>query len=311
MNQQVTIATGPGRGAKPAEPLSGIPSLVVFLVAVFFATWIVFVPRALDSRELIHADWAANLGVGWTYAPAVTAVLFIAFTRGRAGLADLRRGLLRWRIGWRWYATIVAIPLGIALGTAVIYTLTGGQFSQALPVAFALPLPLIPVILAIRVLTDGVGEETAWRGVALPRMLQHTNAVTASLCLGVVWALWHLPLIFTSGAPMAGDSIPLLLGLLPAEAIVYTWVYQHTNRSILAAALFHGLIGLLVTTSPAAEAGGHPEVIRLILWWVLAIALVAKNGPNLRRQIVTGESGDSISDPADTPRSAVLVGPDR
>jgi membrane protease YdiL (CAAX protease family) len=150
-------------------------------------------------------------------------------------------------------------------------------------------------MLAVLVLTDGIGEETAWRGVALPRLLQHTNAVIASLCLGIVWALWHLPLIFTRGATMAGDSIPLLLGLLPAEAIVYTWIYQHTNRSILAAALFHGLIGLLVTTSPAAESGGHPEVIRLILWWVIAIALVTWNGLNLRRQTATREPGDNIT----------------
>jgi membrane protease YdiL (CAAX protease family) len=305
MNQHVSTAVE----AKPANRRSGIASLVVFLVAVFFATWIVWVPRALSSRGLIHADWAASLGVGWTYMPALTAVVFIALTRGRAGLADLGRRLIRWRIGWRWYATIVAIPLGIALGTAVIYALTGGQFSQALPAAFDLPLPLIPVILAIRVLTDGVGEETAWRGVALPRMLQHTNAVTASLCLGVVWALWHLPLIFTRGATMAGDSVPLLLALLPAEAIVYTWIYQHTNRSILAAALFHALIGLLVTTSPPAEAGGHPEVIRLTLWWVLAIALVAKNGLNLRRHMATTQSCDSLSDPADAAR--VLAGSDR
>jgi membrane protease YdiL (CAAX protease family) len=308
MNQHVPTATG----TKPVNPRSGIPSLVVFFVAVFFATWIVWVPRALDSWGLIHADWAASLGVGWTYMPALTAVVFIAFTRGRADLADLGRRLIRWRIGWQWYATIIAIPLGIALGTAAIYALTGGQFSQGLPLAFDLPLPLIPVILAIRVLTDGVGEETAWRGVALPRMLQHANAVTASLCLGVVWALWHLPLIFTRGATMAGDSIPLLLALLPAEAILYTWIYQHTNRSILAAALFHALIGLLVTTSPAAEASGHPEVIRLILWWVIAIALVAKNGLTLRPRTTTRQcAADSISDPADTPTPRVLVGPDR
>jgi uncharacterized protein len=277
MNQQMTITTE----TKPADPRSGIPSLVVFFVAVFFATWIVWVPRALNSRGLIDADWAAGLGIGWTYAPALTAVLFIALTRGRAGLADLGRRLIRWRIGWRWYATIIAIPLGIALATAAIYALTGGQFSQALPLAFDLPLLLIPATLAIVVLTDGVGEETAWRGVALPRLLQHTNAVAASLYLGIVWALWHLPLIFTPGAAMDGDSIPLLLVLLPAQAVVYTWIYQHTNRSILAAALLHGLGNLLLASSPTAEAEGHPEVIRLILWWVIAIALVARNGPTL------------------------------
>jgi membrane protease YdiL (CAAX protease family) len=290
MNRQLTITTE----TKPVGSRSGIPSLVVFFVAVFFATWIVWVPRALNSRGLIDADWAAGLGIGWTYAPALTALLFIAVTGGSAGLADLGGRLIRWRIGWRWYAAIVTIPLGIALATAAIYALAGGQFSQALPLAFDLPLLLIPMTLAIRVLTDGVGEETAWRGVALPRLLQHTNAVTASLWLGIVWALWHLPLVFTRGTTMAGDSIPLLLGLLPAEAIVYTWVYQHTDGSILAAALFHGLIGLFMTASPAAEGGGHLEVVRLILWWVIAIALVARNGPNLGRRTATERRATAI-----------------
>jgi uncharacterized protein len=293
MHPPTTTATATNR----AQPRPRILAVVVFFVAVFVATWIVWIPRALASRGLIHSDLAVTLGLGWTYMPALTAVAFIALTGGRHGLANLRRAMLRWRIGWRWYAVIIALPFAIALGTAAIYALAGGQFSHALPVAFDLPLPLIPLILAIRVLTDGLGEETAWRGVALPRLLQHTNAVTASLILGVIWALWHLPLLFTRGATMVGDSIPLLIALLCAEAIVYTWVYQHTNRSILAAALFHGLISLSLATSPAAEAGGRPELIRVILWWIVAIVLVAKNGPSLRRKTGRSSSDGAASDP--------------
>ena len=102
--------------------------------------------------------------------PALAAVLFLALTGGRRGLAELGRKLLLWRIGWRWYVAIAALPLGAALGTAVIYALTGGQFSAGLPLALDLPLPLIPLIIGIRLLTDGIGEETAWRGVALPQL---------------------------------------------------------------------------------------------------------------------------------------------
>jgi membrane protease YdiL (CAAX protease family) len=200
--------------------------------------------------------------------------------------AESPRKLLLWRIGWRWYVAIVTIPLGIALITAVIYALTGGQFSAALPVALDLPLALIPLIIAIRLLTDGIGEETAWRGVALPQLLRRMNGVTASLILGVVWACWHLPLIFTVGAPMGNNSIPLLFVLLPAEAVVYTCLYQRTHGSILAAALFHALIGLWTVASPAAEATGLPQLIRVILWCVLAGGLLLKYGANL-----TGRSG--------------------
>ena len=228
-----------------ARPKPAITSLAALFGLVFFATWIVWVPRALESQGLLDSQWARSLGRGWTYMPALAAVLFLALTGGRRGIAELGRKLLLWRIGWRWYVAIAALPLGVALCTAVIYALTGGQFSAGLPLALDLPLPIIPLIIGIRLLTDGIGEETAWRGVALPQLLRRMNAVTASLILGVVWAIWHLPLIFTVGAPMANNSIALLFVLLPAEAVIYTWLYQRTRGSILAAALFHAMIGFL------------------------------------------------------------------
>src|SRR5215203_481781 len=144
-----------------AQPKPGIASLVSFFGLVFFTTWIVWLPRALESQGLLDSHWATWLGRGWTYMPALAAVAFLALTGGRRSLAELGRKLLLWRIGWRWYVAIAAIPLGLALGTAVIYALTGGQFSAGLPLAFELPLPLIPLIIGIRLLTDGIGEETA------------------------------------------------------------------------------------------------------------------------------------------------------
>jgi membrane protease YdiL (CAAX protease family) len=152
---------------------------------------------------------------------------------------------------------------------------------------------MIPLIIAIRLLTDGIGEETAWRGVALPQLLRRMNGVTASLILGIVWACWHLPLIFTVGAPMANNSIPLLFVLLPAESVVYTWLYQHTRGSVLAAALFHALIGLWAIASPAAEATGRPQLIRVILWCVLAGVLLLKYGANLTARQSVSTDGSS------------------
>jgi membrane protease YdiL (CAAX protease family) len=267
--------------------------LVFFFGLVFFATWIVWVPRALESRGVLDSHWAQLLGRGWTYMPALAAVVFVALTGGRRSLAELGRKLLLWRIGWRWYVAIVTIPLGIALITAVIYAVAGGQFSAGLPLVMDLPLPMIPLIIAIRLLTDGIGEETAWRGVALPQLLGRMNGVTASLILGIVWACWHLPLIFTVGAPMANNSIPLLFVLLPAESVVYTWLYQRTRGSVLAAALFHALIGFWAITSPAAEATGRPQLIRVILWCVLAGVLLLRYGVNLTARQSASTDGSS------------------
>jgi membrane protease YdiL (CAAX protease family) len=263
------------------RPKPGIASAASFFGLVFFATWVVWVPRALESQGLLDSHWAHALGRGWTYLPALAALLFLALTGGRRSIAELGRKLLLWRIGWRWYVVIAALPLGVALCTAALYALTGGQFSAGLPLAMDLPLPLVPLIIGIRLLTDGIGEETAWRGVALPQLLRRMNAVSASLILGIVWATWHLPLIFTDGAPMADNSIALLFVLLPAEAVVYTWLHQRTHGSILAAALFHAQIGFWALASPAAEATGRPELIRVILWCAIAGVLLLKDGANL------------------------------
>lgn len=275
-------ATAQPLGAKDPPRHTSV-SLGLFFLLTFGLTWIVWVPRALATQGIIQSDLPGILGVGWTYAPAVAAFVFVALTAGRRGVVNLGRRLLQWRIGWSSYALIVAVPVGIAIGTAMAYGILGGEFTAALPLSFGLPLPLVPLILAIRVLTDGIGEETAWRGVALPRLLKQTNALTASLVLGLVWASWHLPLLFTKGAVMADDSIPLLFALLPAEAVFYTWLYQRTGGSVLAAALLHGLIGLVSMGSVVAEASGGPEVIRVALWWIVAGSLVVRYGRNLSR----------------------------
>ena len=65
---------------------------------------------------------------------------------------------------------------------------------------------LLPLFLAVLFVTDGVGEEVAWRGLALPLLLVRHNALGASLILGLLWAAWHLPLVWTEGAPLCPQS---------------------------------------------------------------------------------------------------------
>jgi uncharacterized protein len=77
---------------------------------------------------------------------------------------------------------------------------------------------LLSFFLVILTLTDGLGEELSWRGFALPRLLSRHNALAASLILGVLWALWHLPLVWTEGSAMYLQPVWLLLVDIPAKA---------------------------------------------------------------------------------------------
>ncbi len=75
-----------------------------------------------------------------------------------------------------------------------------------------------------------------WRGYVLPRLQAKYSALTASLILGVIWGLWHLPKFVTHW-----DTITFLWFMVDAlvKSILLTWMYNGTRGSLLLVTLFH------------------------------------------------------------------------
>jgi membrane protease YdiL (CAAX protease family) len=120
-------------------------------------------------------------------------------------------------------------------------------------------------------------EELGWRGFALDRMQSGMTALNASLVLGAVWALWHVPLFFVPGSfqaalgPGSLRSWIFLSSMVPLSVLM-TWVYNNTARSTLSAVLIHysgNLCGALVTKTDRVAA---LELLLLVLAaaWVVA-----------------------------------------
>ena len=258
-------------------------ALTTFFVLAFGITWLVWVPRAATMHGLVAADWAVVVGRGWTYIPALAALLAAAITGGRPAVRDLGARLGRWRVGWWWYAVVLAGPCAIGVAVASVWVALGGAWADAAPPALTsgpgggpLPVPLLALFFVLLALTDGLGEEPGWRGYALPRLLAGHGALAASLLLGVVWAAWHLPLFWTAGAPLEGRSILLQFLALPALSILYTWVYRHTQGSLLLAVLFHAASNLWgLAALPPAGADVTPALLRIGATWLVALGVVA------------------------------------
>ena len=149
--------------------------LLAFFMLAFAITWAVWVPRAAGVP-------VGAVGQLWTWIPAVAALLAAALTGGRAAVGELGARLVRWRVGWRWYAVVVLGPAAFSLAVAALYALLGGSFAEATPLVLGgeTPLALLPIFLVVLFVTDGLGEELAWRGFALPRLLTGHNAFAAT-----------------------------------------------------------------------------------------------------------------------------------
>jgi membrane protease YdiL (CAAX protease family) len=76
----------------------------------------------------------------------------------------------------------------------------------------------------------GLGEETGWRGFALPELQKRFSPLIASLVVGVFWAAWHIPLM---GVEFKADVVPAFLLSILAGSVVMAWLFNRANGGLL------------------------------------------------------------------------------
>ena len=77
--------------------------------------------------------------------------------------------MIKWRVGWKWYAAALLIPLGLVLAMGALNVAFGASDAafaklELSTLAFTFGLRLVVPVFA------PIGEEPGWRGFALPRL---------------------------------------------------------------------------------------------------------------------------------------------
>jgi membrane protease YdiL (CAAX protease family) len=215
--------------------------------------------------------WPLPFGGFLPLGPLVGALIVIAVTEGRAGLRQLGSRMIRWRVGWIWYAVALGLPLAVHLITVALNVALGAGVPS---LAQFSPLSGIIVVFALRLLSPldvPLGEEPGWRGFAVPRLQADHSPLLATLILGVLVAGWHAPLLL----PQYGLR-PLDLLTTVAVTFWYTWLFNHTGGSVLMSIVAHAAEGTIEPSEFWAAAGAAAQVglIYDVVWCAVAIGLV-------------------------------------
>lgn len=251
--------------------------LIAYFVFAYGFTWILSIIATQKGFPALITGLSA---VVLHYGPALAAIIIAGYLGGGAGIGKLLSGLRQWRVGLGWYLFVLLYPLAVQLVAVGVDMLLGGTaptfFSaQDVPGNTNSILMIVPVFIAI-LFQAGFAEEIGWRGFALPRLQAHYNALTSSLILGVLWALWHYhPVNWPIIAPIA----PWHFIAVMCMTVILTWVYNNTNGSLLLVVLFHTAsntsdwivpIGLVGSTASISQA----SLISIILRALTVILLV-------------------------------------
>jgi membrane protease YdiL (CAAX protease family) len=249
-----------------------------YFVLAFALSWAVELPLVASAQGWLHAPAPSALHYLASFGPMVSALVITAATEGRHSVRQLLAGLLKWRVGLGWILVSTLSPIALFVVAAIVGYATTGTWPDLALLGEVDYLPYLGIMgaLLLWLLTFGLGEEIGWRGFALPRLQQGHTALTATLLLGVVWALWHLPAFFYKDTYMAMGLIaglPLLLLSILAASMIFTWLYNSTCGSLLMVILFHALFDFL---SVSRAGGGNVAAIMsagVMIWAVLVVIL--------------------------------------
>jgi membrane protease YdiL (CAAX protease family) len=248
--------------------------LAWFFGLTYLFSWGYWIPCALAGGHVSH--FPGLLG------PMLAALVVRAVTEGATGVRGAWTDMTRWRVDRRWYG-FALLPLVPAVCALLIWwalpiegpTLAGISHMPGLPDSTVLGT------FTLCFLINGYGEETGWRGYAIPRLRERHDPLTASLLLAIPWAAWHIPTFFLDTG-MRGFSPFLLPGFLvgmAAGSIVLTWMVEG-SRSILVVALWHAALNMGSATDAASSVAVLTTA--LVIVWAIRIArgwYAAETGP--------------------------------
>lgn len=276
-------------------------SIGVFTILAFALAWLLALPLWLGDG--LASPWFTLVATATMTTPTIAALVVVFFVerpRQKAwalGLWPLRpvRRVLGYGVLGIFVSialVLVALPVGALLGVYPADFANFSAFQQVLdeqtgaaeipiPIGALIVLQLVTLPLAALInLVPALGEELGWRGWLLPKLMP-LGTLPALLVSGVIWGLWHAPLILLGyNYPDAPGWLGLsaMVAMCVLVGVVFGWLRLRSG-SVWPAALAHAAFnGAGATFLLFARAGEHVDTTQATIlgWsgWIVPLVLV-------------------------------------
>jgi len=255
-----------------------VGDLLKFFLLTFAVTWTCFITVAVAIPAEKPLGYALVL-MG-AFAPSYVAVSLTAWRERQQGVRAILRHVIQWQVAMRWYLFAIFYIVGIKVTVAVIVRASTGGWPRfgtttwyVIPLAIAFSTPF------------QAGEEIGWRGYALPRLSDHLGLRGASILLGVIWAVWHLPQFFMRASDTFGQSFPVFAFQVVAISVALAFLWNATGKSLFLPMLLHSAVNNSKDIVPSAVPGANNAFslsaspvawMTVLLLWIVALYLLTR-----------------------------------
>jgi membrane protease YdiL (CAAX protease family) len=252
--------------------------LILFFFITFLVAWLLFITANLISTNGQLSTLSHLLIFMGVISPGLVAVFLTAKTKGGEGVKLLIKKISFKGTNLMWYifaVTFIAFIKGLA---ALIFFLLYNSWPQFGTTTWYVMLFAIAVSVWVQ-----AGEEIGWRGYALPLMSKKIGLALSSILLGIIWAIWHLPLFYIAAADTFNQSFPLYLIQVTGLSVIMAWLFWKVDGNLLPLMVFHAAINNSKDIVPSAsKASASPFTlnaspiawISVALLWVVAFYVI-------------------------------------
>jgi membrane protease YdiL (CAAX protease family) len=256
--------------------------LLVFLFAIPF--WLI----SAVAEQFLPGEMPTDLPISSLMAcsPIIAAIVLVRRGEGSEGVKTLlRRAFDYKRIkGKTWYVPIVLLWPAMMVLEYGLMKLMGVPLPDP-----RLPVLMLPISFAVFFIA-ALGEEVGWQGYAMDPLQDRWNALTASIIVGIVWAVWHVvPFIQMDRTPtwIAWQGTSMVVA-----RILTVWIYNNTGKSVFATILFHAMNNVATVLLPSYGWHYDPPVALIITAAAAAIITFLWGPKTLARFRYARRGGD-------------------
>jgi len=208
-------------------------TLVSYYLLAVVITGVAVLPIILSAQGVISQSVSQEWHPLGALGPILAACLVVHISRGNSGLSAYMGSLRDTRFSKRLFLFSISPLLVFPILAVVIPLFSRPTATGVTPLSLAWGISLLVSSIAY-----GIGEESGWRGFALPRLQARMSSLSAIVILTVFHALWHIPFFFYRLQFRPGATIGFFVGML-AGGIIMTCLYNESGGKTLLPILFH------------------------------------------------------------------------
>lgn len=244
-----------------------------FFLLTYAYSWMIWIPSVLDglgvNLPFDVSQYSMVVVIIGAFAPLLAALTLAGRSQGRKGMVSLFKKALDFKVKPLYLILALVLPLvihfishylALALGLEVAKTLFP---TESFLVSLGLAIPYFFMMLLI----GGGQEEFGWRGYAQEPLQEKFGVIPASLIIGMVWGLWHLPLWYMAGDLHSAYSFFAFVLMTTSISLIYAWLYNASGKKLIVVLFFHAMNNTAAPLLPFLHGiEGQPETA----YWIYA-----------------------------------------